>query len=249
MARRRRGGLAAAFGLLALAILVTASLPVVSDALVALARARVPAGRSGRRSHGRGHRRPGREPRAGGPSEARPRARRRFRPDPPRRAPLPRREGAARRPERRETAVVRRGAERGGRDRGPPRRVGRPACGHRRGREGPDDLRERRRAGEAPPGPRRPAGPPRHLVAPHAAGPRLVPGRGARGDSVALRRPRREPEAEGSPRLGPASRCARADARRPLGGSSASRTTGSPGGRKGRIHSICSWSERPILII
>ncbi|MBK9090544.1 MAG: YdcF family protein [Holophagales bacterium] len=34
MARRRRGGLAAAFGLLALAILVTASLPVVSDALV-----------------------------------------------------------------------------------------------------------------------------------------------------------------------------------------------------------------------
>jgi len=34
MARRRRGGLAAAFGFLALAILVTASLPVVSDALV-----------------------------------------------------------------------------------------------------------------------------------------------------------------------------------------------------------------------
>jgi uncharacterized SAM-binding protein YcdF (DUF218 family) len=34
MARRRRGGLAAGFGLLALAILVTASLPVVSDALV-----------------------------------------------------------------------------------------------------------------------------------------------------------------------------------------------------------------------
>ena len=34
MARRRRGGLAAAFGLLAFAILVTASLPVVSDALV-----------------------------------------------------------------------------------------------------------------------------------------------------------------------------------------------------------------------
>lgn len=34
MARRRRGGLAATFGFLALAILVTASLPVVSDALV-----------------------------------------------------------------------------------------------------------------------------------------------------------------------------------------------------------------------
>jgi len=34
MARRRQGGLAAGFGLLALAILVTASLPVVSDALV-----------------------------------------------------------------------------------------------------------------------------------------------------------------------------------------------------------------------
>jgi uncharacterized SAM-binding protein YcdF (DUF218 family) len=34
MARRRRGGLAAGFGFLALAILVTASLPVVSDALL-----------------------------------------------------------------------------------------------------------------------------------------------------------------------------------------------------------------------